>query len=69
MTDDNITLRTAIASIEEIAGRHGLNPEDLAAAVENGELRRYSPAEVWPILVAERDVLVWMATHASRFSL
>jgi S-adenosylmethionine:diacylglycerol 3-amino-3-carboxypropyl transferase len=69
LTDENITLKTAIASVEDIAQRHGLNPEDLATAVENGELRRYSPPEASPILVAERDVLVWMATHNSRFTL
>lgn len=69
MTDENVTLRTAIASIDELAGRHGLKVEDLAAAVENGELRRYSPAGATPILVSERDVLVWMATHSSRITL
>ncbi len=60
MSDDNATVRTQLASLEEIAARHGLDPEELRAAVDIGELRQHRQPGDPRVILAERDVLVWM---------
>jgi hypothetical protein len=69
MADDDVTIRTQLATLEEIAERHGLNAEDLQAAVKDGDLRQHRQPGDPRVLLAERDVLVWMATRARRFHL
>lgn len=63
MTDDNATVRTVLAPLEEIAERHGLEPHLLRGAVDAGEIRQHHlPGDPRTIL-AERDVLVWMGAR------
>ncbi len=68
MSDDDATIRTALAPLEEIAARHGIDPDSLRAAVENGEIRPHRQPGDPRTILAERDVLVWMASKA-RFDL
>jgi hypothetical protein len=58
---DDETIRTALAPLEEIAARHGIEPGALHAAVENGEIRSHRQPGDPRTILAERDVLVWMA--------
>jgi hypothetical protein len=59
--DPNETLRTALAPLEDLALRHGIDPDALRVAVETGEIRPHrQPGDARTIL-AERDVLVWLA--------
>jgi hypothetical protein len=60
MTDDNATIRTAVAPLEEIAERQGLDPKTLRAAVDAGELREHRRPGDPRTFLAERDVLIWM---------
>ncbi len=59
MSDE--TIRTALAPLEEIAARHGIDPDTLRAAVEQGEIRPHRQPGDPRTILAERDVLVWMA--------
>ena len=61
MADDNATIRTALAPLEEIAERHGIDADEIRAAVENGEIRQHRQPGDARVILAERDVLVWMA--------
>ena len=61
MADDNATIRTALAPLEEIASRHGIDPDEIRAAVESGEIRQHRQPGDTRVILAERDVLVWMA--------
>jgi hypothetical protein len=67
MAEEDATVRTTLGTFEELAGRHGLKVEDLEAAVRDGELKTSRQPGDPRILLAERDVLVWMATRARRF--
>ena len=60
MTDDNATIRTAVAPLEELAERHSLDPKTLKAAVDAGEIRAHRRPGDPRTFLAERDVLVWM---------
>jgi hypothetical protein len=60
MSDDQQTVRTRLAPLEEIAARHGIDPDTLRAAVESGELREHRQPGDPRTILAERDVLVWM---------
>jgi hypothetical protein len=60
MTEDNATIRTAVAPLEEIAERQGLDPKTLREAVDAGEIRQYRRPGDPRTLLAERDVLIWM---------
>lgn len=63
MTDENATIRTRLAPLEEIAERHGLEPDLLRGAVDAGEIRPYlQPDDPRPHL-AERDVLLWIGAR------
>jgi len=68
MTDENATIRTQLAPLEEIASRHGIDPDALRAAVENGEIRPHRQPGDPRVILAERDVLVWMGSR-KRFDL
>ncbi|HKB69784.1 MAG TPA: hypothetical protein VKH46_03010 [Thermoanaerobaculia bacterium] len=68
MSDDDATIRTQLAPLEEIAKRHGIDPDALQAAVENGEIRPHRQPGDPRVILAERDVLVWMAGR-KRFDL
>jgi DNA-binding CsgD family transcriptional regulator len=59
MSDE--TIRTALAPLEEIAARHGIDPDTLRAAVEHGEIRPHRQPGDSRTILAERDVLIWMA--------
>jgi hypothetical protein len=59
VTDE--TIRTALAPLEEIAARHGIEPDVLRAAVANGEIRPHRQPGDPRTILAERDVLVWLA--------
>ncbi len=59
VTDE--TIRTALSPLEDLAKRHGLDPDALRAAVENGEIRPHRQPGDPRTILAERDVLVWMA--------
>ena len=61
MTDENETIRTLLAPLEEIAARHGVDPETLRSAVDAGEIRPRSIPGDPRLILAERDVLVWLA--------
>jgi hypothetical protein len=60
MADDGATIRTALAPLEEIASRHGIDPDELRAAVETGEIPQHRQPGDSRVILAERDVLVWM---------
>jgi len=55
------TIRTALAPLEEIAARHGIDPDALRGAVENGEIRPHLQPGDDRTILAERDVLLWLA--------
>ena len=57
------TIRTALAPLEEIAARHAIDPDALRAAVENGEIRPHRQPGDPRTILAERDVLVWIAAR------
>lgn len=60
MNEEDGTVRTRLAPLEEIATRHGLDPDVLRAAVEGGEIRPHRQPGDPRMILAERDVLVWM---------
>lgn len=60
MADDDATIRTQLAPLEEIAARHGIDPDELRTAVESGEIRQHRQPGDARVILAERDVLVWM---------
>lgn len=61
MTDENETVRTLILPLEELAERLRLDPETLRSAVKDGEIRPRGKPDDPTMLLAERDVLVWLA--------
>ena len=61
--DDNATVRTVLAPLEEIAARHGLEPHLLQGAVDAGEIRAHRLPNEERTILAERDVLVWMGAR------
>jgi len=61
VTDDNETVRTLLAPLEELAARHRIDPETLRSAVDAGAIRPRGPSGDGSVVLAERDVLVWLA--------
>ena len=61
MEDPNETVRTLLAPLEELAQRHGIDPDALRAAVDNHEIRPHRQPGDPRTILAERDVLVWLA--------
>lgn len=59
--DENATVRTLILPLEEIAVRHGIDAETLRSAVDSGAIRSRGKPGDPAVMLAERDVLVWMA--------
>jgi hypothetical protein len=60
MNEEDATMRTAIAPLEEIAERQGLDPKTLREAVDAGEIRAHRRPGDPRTFLAEREVLVWM---------
>jgi hypothetical protein len=63
VNDDDRTVRTLLAPLEELAARYGLEPHLLHGAVDAGQIRAHHRPGDESIILAERDVLVWMARH------
>jgi len=63
VNDDNATVRTVLAPLEEIAERHGLDAGLLRGAVDAGEIRAHRRPGDDRTILAERDVLVWLGAR------
>lgn len=61
MNEDDATMRTHLAPLEEIADRHGIDPDAIRAAMAAGEIREHRQPGDPRVILAERDVLVWLA--------
>jgi threonine dehydratase len=61
MNEDDVTMRTRLAPLEEIAERHGIDPEAIRAAVAAGEIREHRQPGDPRMILAERDVVAWLA--------
>jgi hypothetical protein len=63
VNDDNATLRTVFAPLEEIADRYGLEPDLVRGAVDAGEIRQHRRPDDSRTFLAEREVLVWLGAR------